>query len=316
MSKQIESITFFSCLREALALSLDNMEGLQESEKSSLQSFILSESTDYEVMHFSITGKFPSEKYNSVNEAILVDTIKNELTENYIELIESGNYTEETLDNLIESLIPLTENGLSSSTLILEHLSSTGILPLIISEKWYDKFLPKKDKTTAKKSDIPKGISDASDAMTGQFKQAGKMKNPIMGKKGSPAGSDTPAIIKAAGNATMDGDGTVKKPESAAKGAISLKKLGTAAGVTVAIAALLYGGYKTYKRFLSKAAKACSNKSGAEKTACMVAFKKNAVKAQIADLRRGLSGCSGTKNPQKCKAAINAKIQKLQSKVA
>ncbi len=298
MSKQLESIKFLSCLREAIDLSIDPME-LEESVKTELSNFIISEASDYEILHFSMTGKFPKEKYNSVNEAELISSVKNCLVENYMELIENGNYTEESLDELIESLVPLSEYGLSSSKLIIEHLSSTGVLPIILNEKWWFK---KKQKP-----------ADAWDAATDPAAENISTKNPIhiMGKKGSPAGSDIPPEISSAHNAAVDPTDV----KSAAEGSRLLGKLGKATGVTVAIAALLYGGYKTYQRFLSKAARACASKSGAEKTACMEAFKKNAIKAQISDLKRGLSGCKNSKNPQKCQSAINAKIQKLQAKL-
>ena len=80
-------------------------------------------------------------------------------------------------------------------------------------------------------------------------------------------------------------------------------------------AGILYGGYKIYQRFLSKAARACSNKSGEEKTACIAQYRNNAIKAQIMELKKGLSVCAKTNNPAKCKATIEDKIKKLQNKL-
>jgi len=93
---------------------------------------------------------------------------------------------------------------------------------------------------------------------------------------------------------------------------------GAAAGVAaLAVAAMLtYGAYKTYQRFMSKAAKACAGKGGAEKTACMKTFKQNAIKAQMSDLSKSMGGCKSAKNPAKCQAAIQKKIQKLKVKLA
>lgn len=60
---------------------------------------------------------------------------------------------------------------------------------------------------------------------------------------------------------------TIKKVAPKAKGA--LKPFMKKAGMVGAGAAAAYGGYKFYKRYLSKAAKKCQGKSGAEKTLCL-----------------------------------------------
>lgn len=90
--------------------------------------------------------------------------------------------------------------------------------------------------------------------------------------------------------------------------------LGAVGGVVLATA-LLYGGYQTYKRFFSKAAKACAGKSFSEKTQCMENFKKQAIQAQIKDLQAGSKACAKSKDPGVCKSKIQKKISKLQSKL-
>ncbi len=85
---------------------------------------------------------------------------------------------------------------------------------------------------------------------------------------------------------------------------------------TAAIAALVITvAYKTYKRFLSKAAKACNNKGGALKTSCMNKYKRDAMKKQVSDLAKGSTACSKTKDPAKCKQKIQTKIRRLKSKL-
>lgn len=90
------------------------------------------------------------------------------------------------------------------------------------------------------------------------------------------------------------------------------------AGAIIAGAALaalaIFGAYKTYKRFFSKAAKACAGNKGPERKACIKKFKVQAVQAQISDLKAAVSKCEVTKDPGKCKATIGSKIQKLQTK--
>jgi len=93
-------------------------------------------------------------------------------------------------------------------------------------------------------------------------------------------------------------------------------KQGIVAGVGAsAIAALIiFASIKAYKRFLSKAAKACKGKSGDEKTLCMKNYKKRALSQQIIDLKKGKRVCSKTKNPKKCILGIDKKAKKLQTK--
>jgi hypothetical protein len=67
---------------------------------------------------------------------------------------------------------------------------------------------------------------------------------------------------------------------------------------------------------MSAAAKACAGKSGGEKSACMRQYKANATKAQISAMQKGLSSCAQSKNPEKCKAAIARKVDKLKSRLS
>jgi len=90
--------------------------------------------------------------------------------------------------------------------------------------------------------------------------------------------------------------------------------VGMALGGTALAALLAYGASKIYKSYFSKAAKACSGQG--DKAGCMAKYKASAVKAQIADLSKSASACSKSKNPEKCKASIIAKINKLKSKIA
>ena len=83
--------------------------------------------------------------------------------------------------------------------------------------------------------------------------------------------------------------------------------------VAAAVAAVTVAGVKAYKRFLSKAARACSGKSGLEKTSCMNKFKKQAQAAKIKELQSGMSKCAKTKDPARCKSKLQGKINKEKS---
>jgi len=332
MSKQLESIAFFSCLREAIKLSIDTMEDISEAEKQSLSSFVLNEASDYEIMHFSVFSKFPSEKYNNVMEESLVEYIKDMLYENYFELSEF--LTEKGIDSLVESLVPLDNYGLSSSKSILEHLSNTGLLKELISESERSRSVEKQlaqKRANARAGEIVSGDRDArlraADEKSRADQGAVEDDKVDIGTEIATRGrmalhnaqtSASSAYNKAKEKVTnfLDNNKMAQSASDAGKRAADfVRNNAKPLGATVIAAALLYGGYKTFKRFLSKAARACSNQSGAAKTACMEKFKANAIKAQIADLRKSLNSCKNANNPQKCQATIQAKIQKLQAKL-
>jgi len=89
-----------------------------------------------------------------------------------------------------------------------------------------------------------------------------------------------------------------------------------AVGATVLSGMLLYGAYKTFQRFYSKAAKACAGKSGSDKSACMREYKMSALKAQMNDLQKALAACGKSKNPKKCSKTVSAKIMKIRKQIA
>jgi len=88
------------------------------------------------------------------------------------------------------------------------------------------------------------------------------------------------------------------------------------AGGAAAAAAVAAVAYMAYKRFASKAARACSGRSGAERDACLAAYKKQGIRAQISTLQAGMGKCASAKNPDSCKANIQNKIAKLKAKAA
>jgi hypothetical protein len=91
---------------------------------------------------------------------------------------------------------------------------------------------------------------------------------------------------------------------------------GISAGEGAAAGALAVGaitaGVLAYKRFFSKAARACAGMSGSQKTACMAKYKVQGKKAEIATLNSKKAMCKG--NP-KCIAKIQARMQKAQAEM-
>jgi len=84
---------------------------------------------------------------------------------------------------------------------------------------------------------------------------------------------------------------------------------------TVYALAAIKAGFMAYKRFFSQAAKACAGRSGVEKTSCMNQFKTKALQAQIKVLQSAMGGCSKSKDPVKCKAKLQNKINKIKAKM-
>lgn len=95
-----------------------------------------------------------------------------------------------------------------------------------------------------------------------------------------------------------------------------LKTKGGKAAALALAATAIYGGVKVYQRFMSQAAKSCAGQSGGAKTACMNKYKSNAIRGQISATQKGMTACNNAKDPQKCRAAIQSRVQKLQSKMA
>jgi len=150
-----------------------------------------------------------------------------------------------------------------------------------------------------------------------QGKQMGYIKNKDVSKAqrlGSATGAPVGMAKRGATAAKTKVAGAVDQTGKAVKGAL-ITKTGKAGAIALAAAAI-YGGVKAYQRFMSQAAKACAGQSGAAKTACMKKYKANAIRRQIAVTQKGMASCGNAKDPAKCRAAIQARIQKLNSKWA
>jgi len=100
---------------------------------------------------------------------------------------------------------------------------------------------------------------------------------------------------------------------------VIVKYAQTPAGMGVGAAALAaliaYAGYQVYKKFFSKAAKACAGQKGPAKEQCIAGFRKKATVAQAQTLMKASAACSKAKDPRKCKAAVMAKVAKIKGKM-
>ena len=100
----------------------------------------------------------------------------------------------------------------------------------------------------------------------------------------------------------------------------NLKKIASSPGAKktylgiLGAAALIAASSAVYKKFFSKAVRACSKADN--KRECIRNYKINALKAQITALRSSTTKCGMDKDPIKCKVKINAKIEKLNSQIS
>jgi len=89
----------------------------------------------------------------------------------------------------------------------------------------------------------------------------------------------------------------------------------TIIGATAIVAAVAYASYKLYKRFMSKAAKACQDKKGKVKTICMNQYQLKGLEASKKPFLQGMKNCSKAKEVQSCKAKFNKKINAIDKKI-
>lgn len=166
------------------------------------------------------------------------------------------------------------------------------------------------------KGDIAaKGAGERARAATQKMQQAGQQmdKGLKTGATGAARASDPQQATGLMAKLRGALDSAKELPAKISKFAQS--PAGLAVGGAALAALAIYGATKAYKRFFSKAAKACAGMSGADKSRCMNQYKVKGLQAQINDLKAGASACKAAKNPDKCQGAITRKMAGLQKKI-
>jgi len=318
-----DSVLFLLSARTALA---NVVEESNLKEKDELVNFLFNEASDYEIMHLLVTNEMPDEKFNEVAEQYLFSILKEQMLRNSNVITEAIG--EDIFNNVlyeVDSVFP----DLSTTTPVLEfygHQYRDVATAVFLSELDWD-------------TGVKKVKNFITRARTGNFKSYAQSKYK---GTGGPHPSPTAHISK-----KNLGPGGYNAPKPTAH--ISKKNLGpgphakaktppldqlkkmanqgldrlanfakTPAGQGVggaALAALLiYAAVKIYKRFFSQAAKSCAKLPSKAKTACMKKYRKQAILKQAAALSAGASACSSTKSPEKCKAAVRRKVERLKAK--
>ena len=339
MQNLSDSLLFLGCARTALRNIVENSE-MEKEDMNYLSNFIMNEATDYQVMSMLITDEVPTEKHNAAHEAFLFGELKEMILFDYASLSEGIDG--ESLNSVLWEVGPISEHGLTSAVPILEHLVQSGALASILAEKAISKKQADafgaqvtQQKNVAKQAN--KTATALASAGKGAGKNVGSSPNAVqagMRKHGlDPEGlkkrwagakkavKSIPGQVKGDIDQARANFKTGSKFQGKGRSAydagkqLAKSKTGKGAGAAAVASLALYAGVKAYKRFISAAGRACAGKSGAANDACVKAYKSKGVKAQISATAAGASKCSSSKNPAKCKQAVQAKLASLRSKV-
>lgn len=286
-----ESALFLLAARSTLSEIVN-----QSSSKSKrdLIEFIHNEASDFEIMSLVMTGTLPKVKYSVIGEKYLFSKLKEGVLRNFRVISEAiGENTLNTFIHEVDSVYP----KFSTQKPVLEFYTS------VQEQSYFSRvYGPSAKGLQADPKDQSRAYKDISDP-----------------KDTSPAvGGYSPDEMSGAeaGRSLID---KALDPVRSAAGSENVSRvmniltgpIGMGAGAVALATLVTYAAYKVYKNFFSKAAKACAGKKGAEKDACMQSYKVKAKQAQAKVLMNGMTACKKSKDPAKCKAAIQAKIAKL-----
>jgi len=348
-----DTLTFMGIARETICEHLETL-GHPEEALNEMKNFVLKEATDYQVMSMLMDNGLPDEDQNLKEEYNLFDTFNQaagtyfvplsefEISSSQLILIEAAPKDSPriiALKKQIDSKIDMAKRWTKTKGPKADERKAE----IQKSLRYLKGELDKERSKVAQAAGA--AVAPAGMAAAVKKKQAGAVKTYTAGelargavKKGKEVAkrgvSVAVPVAMRGKEAVGKGVSKLKQKAIAAKSKLSqmAQKLPSASSIAAkakafiastpgmvlggsALAALLgYGAYKLYKNYFSKAAKACAGQ--ADKAGCVAKYKTSAVKAQIADLGKGVSACAKSKNPEKCKAAVQAKINKLKTKLA
>jgi len=337
-----DSTLFLLCARDIIK-EVVNTSSIEN--KDTVKNFIVNEASDYQIMSLLINEELPEKKYDVEKEILLFSQLKEQVVFNYSTLTETIG--ENLTKNIIFEVGPISPRY-SSAALIAEFLVAKRALEQVVTVTKDPEAAKKalaviktsikfwKNKAGVLKNRVAAAVGPNKATLALQLKKANQKIASLEKQQGSIT-----ANLKRAGKLAV-GKGKVASIAASGKVVAALQAIGAktgAAGVAAklgvpatsvgivgggavvlgglaAAAILTYAAVKTYKRFLSQAAKACKGKSGADKTACMKAYRIKGLQAQITDLNKALAGCAKTKDPGKCSKAVGNKLTSLKKKLA
>jgi len=301
MFSTLDSLAFLLNVRKVLS-EVTDITDLKPEEKIIVKNYFIDEATDYEVIHFFLRGSFPKEKYDTIKEAEEFDVLRGVLRRESASLCK--HIDPACIKYIIDEVGPISEKGLSSATPVLEFLMNSGYAELLREDYDDGDVVRKREKIAGKVATAAKAAGKvAGKAATVAKKGAG-----VAAAGAKKVAGVTVSIAKQARILATRGVGPLV-------GFFRSKK-GRYAGAAMIAALVAFAGYQVYKRKFSPAAKACVKLQGPEKSACVKKFKVDALNAQLATLRQGLSACPTSKDPDQCRKALEGKIKSLATKIA
>ena len=294
--------------------------------KTDLIEYIHNDASDFEVMGLLMTGKLPPVKHSVLGEKLLFSNLKEQVLKNF------GSLTQVIGENVLNSFIHEVDSvfpRLSTQKPVLEFFAAVreqrGYEPAEEDLGRERKHAAAGEAGLAGERERKASQAGASQEMGAEKAQAEKAAGEAEAASvAHPRGSEAERFAEPASGGpgimhhikSMADDALAKGGDVAAK---IVQYANTPAGIGVGAAALAalvaYAGYQVYKKFFSKAAKACANQSGAAKEQCLAGFRKKAVVAQAQTLMKASAACAKSKDPRKCKAVIMAKVAKVKSKM-
>ncbi len=275
----IDSLLFLSHARNTIVEAID-MSHIEEAEE--LKVYITNEASDYEVMHLLVFNEMPETKFDNDDEQYVWECFRRSINRSYSDISEAIG--SDILESIIFEMGPVIDYGLSSAKPILEFHSSQGL------------FSEGKKERAAKRAATEKRNAELRAKSKGKISYPGQDKNRASYVAPFQSKDNAAIALKNKKNKEAWAKNIADRKASTEEKAKRRKQL-TQGGAALAVAAAIsFGAYKLYKKYKAN--------------------KPKALKAQISALKSGMSSCGKSKEPAKCKAVVQAKVKKLQARLA
>ena len=86
-------------------------------------------------------------------------------------------------------------------------------------------------------------------------------------------------------------------------------------GATAGVINAINFTYRTYKEYMTKSGRACSDLTERERSICMLQYKIKGKQKQIGQLKQLVSKCNQNKKVQVCKSKFAKEIQKIKDEI-
>lgn len=249
----LETVLFLKIARNNICESIKRSD---IEEKEELVSYIQNEASDYEVMHVTVLGEMPEEKFDPVLEEEVWDLFRKEIVAEFNNLVIEEGYDPEDINRMIFEMGPVSELGLSSAKPIMEFQRNNGTYDKIVSEGIGDSIGRGFRKMTGRSTMKDKAYYATQDAK--KKYAAAKKKFDTYSSDAKKKISDKAAAAKAAASKGVEtakqkgADATAAAKQKYASLSPNQQKALKYGAAGAAGAAAAYGAYKLYKKFRGK----------------------------------------------------------------